>query len=449
MKEKKKLIAIVASLLLVLLVLGFFIRSVFFAGAGRGTSPLTSSGVVMEDAPASLVEVSGDKEQANQANEDGSQTGGNHVYSTFTLYEQDPVILTGTAQLQTDQAYFYDKEKGDIATVKVRDGQFVKKNDLLYTYEQKAVETQHEIEDLMREQTRTYNQREVLIKQLSDYTGAAYNYQGDRISSYWDPSGKQGYYIEEEIGNYSLADGEANAYTSSDPTVEGMKDQIRQVNEAIEDLEIKLIRLQEKQQGRVLAKSDGTIVLNEEGKDNTQVAFIRIVSDEVSVTGTASEYEFYTLEEGRPVSLYINAEDRDIAGEIISFDQIPGSGDSNTIGEASFTPAATSSEGANFNFMISAAEAIQPGFSVKIGIKLPGVVLPVEAIIEENDQTYVFVNREGVAVKVAVTIERQGTQRVVLRELSAGDILLLNPYELVDGQMVTTDLSAETNQDSW
>lgn len=446
MKEKKKLIVIVASLLLVLLVLGFFIRSVFFVGSGRGTSPLTTSGVVMEDAPAALVEVSGDKGQGNQ---DGSQTEENHVYSTFTLYEQDPVTLSGIAQLQTNQAYFYDKEKGIISSVKVRDGQFVKQNDLLYTYEQNEIETQHEIEDMMREQTRTYNQREVLIKQLSDYTGAAYNYQGDRISSYWDPSGKQGYYIEEEIGNYSLADGEANAYTSSDPTVEGMKDQIRQVNEAIEDLEIKLIRLQEKQQGRVLAKSDGTVVLNEEGKDNTQVAFIRIVSDEVSVTGTASEYEFYTLEEGRPVSLYINAEDRDIAGEIISFDQIPGSGDSKTIGEASFTPAATSSKGANFNFMISAAEAIQPGFSVKIGIKLPGVVLPVEAIIEENDQTYVFVNREGVAVKVAVTIERQGTQRVVLRELSAGDILLLNPYELVDGQMVTTDLSAETNQDSW
>lgn len=178
MKEKKKLIVIVASLLLVLLVLGFFIRSVFFAGAGRGTSPLTTSGVVMEDAPAALVEVSGDKGQGNQ---DGSQTGENQIYSTFTLYEQDPVTLTGTAQLQTDQAYFYDKEKGDISSVKVRDGQFVKQNDLLYTYEQNEIETQHEIEDMMREQTRTYNQREVLIKQLSDYTGASYNYQGDRI----------------------------------------------------------------------------------------------------------------------------------------------------------------------------------------------------------------------------------------------------------------------------
>lgn len=228
-----------------------------------------------------------------------------------------------------------------------------------------------------------------------------------------------------------------------------MKDQIRQLNEAIEEVEIKLIRLQEKQQGRVLAKSDGTVVLNEDGKESTQIAFIRIVSDEVSVTGTASEYEFYTLEEGRPVTLYVNAEDRDIAGEIISFDQIPDSGNNNTTGETDLTPTVTSSEGADFNFMISPAEAIQPGFSVKIGIKLPGVVLPVEAIIEEDNQTYVFVYREGIAEKMAVTLERQGTQRVVMRELSAGDILLLNPYELVDGQMVATDLSAETNQDSW
>lgn len=447
MKEKKKLFVIVAGLLLVLVVLIVFIRSLFFAGADRGTLAFTTSGVVMEESAETLVELSGTTDPASL--EDQS-VGEAHVYSTVTLYEQDPVTLNGTAQLQTDQAYFYDKEKGDIATVKVRAGQFVKKNDLLYTYEKNELEIQHEIEDLMREQTRSYNQREVLIKQLSDYTGATYNYQGDRLSNYWDQAGKQAYYIEEAIGNYSLAaDQETTTYTSVDPTIDQMKQQIRDLNEAIEEVEIKLIRLQEKQHGRVLAKTDGRVILSEDGKESNQVAFIRLVSDAVSVTGTASEYEFYTLADGRQVSLYINAEDRSIAGEIISFDQLPASGESTTTGETKLSSAAANNEGAHFKFTIIPKEPIQAGFSVKIGIKLPGVVLPVEAIVEEDGKQYVYLYHEGKAEKVPVAIERQGSQRVVLRGLEAGDILLLNPEGLTHGQAVSTDLSTETTQESW
>lgn len=419
MKEKKKLILIITGLLVVLLLLVVFVRSVFFAEAGRGTSPWTTGGVVMEETttdPASQIE-------AGQGP------------ATFTLYEQDPVTLTGTAQLSSDQAYFYEPEKGDIASVNVRDGQFVKKDDLLYTYELEATETQYELEDLKREQTRSYNQREVLLKQLSDYTGLSYNYQGDRLASYWEASGKQGYYIEEEIGNYSLAAGEATAYTSGDPTVEGLKDQIRQLNEAIEDLEIKLSRLQNKQQGRVLAKQAGRVILNEAGENQAEPAFIRIVSEEVVVSASASEYEFYTLAKGRPVTLYVNAEDRQVAGEITHFDQVP---------TDSLQEEAASAE---YTVTITPSEAIQPGYSVKIGIQLPGVVIPVEAILEEAGQTYVFVSHEGVAEKRAVTIERQGAQRVVLKELSAGDIIFLNPQDLTDGQAVPGDLSDDTETD--
>lgn len=417
MKEKKKLILLITGLLVVLLLLVVFVRSVFFAGAGRGTSPWTTGGVVMEETPTT---------------EPASQIEAGQGLATFTLYEQDPVTLTGTAQLSSDQAYFYEPEKGDIASVNVRDGQFVKKDDLLYTYELEATETQHELEDLKREQTRSYNQREVLLKQLSDYTGASYNYQGDRLASYWEASGKQGYYIEEEIGNYSLAAGEATAYTSGDPTVEGLKDQIRQLNEAIEDLEIKLSRLQNKQQGRVLAKQAGRVILNEAGENQADLAFIRIVSEEVVVTASASEYEFYTLAKGRPVSLYVNAEDRQVAGEITRFDQVPTNSPQEEVASAEYT------------VTIAPSEAIQPGYSVKIGIQLPGVVIPVEAILEEAGQTFVFVSHEGVAEKRAVTIERQGAQRVVLKELSAGDIIFLNPQDLTDGQAVSDVLSDDT-----
>lgn len=58
---------------------------------------------------------------------------GGMVYETFTLYQQDPITIDATAQLLTDDTYFYNPELGDIEAIRVRDGQKVNKGDLLFT----------------------------------------------------------------------------------------------------------------------------------------------------------------------------------------------------------------------------------------------------------------------------------------------------------------------------
>lgn len=427
MKQHKVLIAISVGLLVLLLALGFVFRSVFFSGGASDNQMQVANRAVGTEMPNQLAD--------GQLMTDSTTEEGSVVYSTFSLYEQAPVSVNGKAQLKTDQQYFYNAEMGKIASVQVRDGQYVKENDVLFAYEIDSKQAQYDVEDALREQTRLYNQREEILKQLTQLTGYDYNYQGDKISNFWDYSGKQAYYIEEEIGDSTT--GEDGVDTSSEEAA--LKEQIRQANQQIEDVEIKLIRLKEQQHGRIQAKISGTVILNEAGRENNQVPFIRIISDDISVVGSVSEYEFYTLAEGRPVNLYINAEDREVAGDILSFDQYPVAVAASDTGQPTNAMPGTSTGSSQYNFIIKAEEYIQPGFSVKIGIQLPGVVVPTEAIIEEAGQTYVFVYQEGTVEKRAVTIERQGTNRVVHRELSHGETLVLHPYDLQDGQNITTD----------
>lgn len=438
MKNHRVLIGISSGLVVLLLALVYVLQSIFFSDSALGNQAyVTHTQAGMTNTYESQV---GQREQG--------QTEDTIVYSTFSLYEQDPVSVNGTVQLKTDQQYFFDAEMGNISTVQVRDGQHVKKNDILFAYEVDSQQAQYDIEDTLRDQTRLYNQRENLLAQLTQLSGAYYNYQGDKISSYWDYSGKQGYYVEEAIGDSTHTEDSSDFDDNLASGEEALKEQIRQVNQQIDDIEVKLIRLKEQQHGRILAKSEGVVILNEEGKDSNHVAFIRIISDEVSVVGSVSEYEFYTLAQGRAVNLYINAEDRNVAGEIITFDQFPtthvptesGQGGNSVMGSA-FTDS-------QFNFTIKPEEFIQPGFSVKIGIQLPGVVIPTEAILEESGQSYVFVYQEGTVEKRAVTIERQGSNRVVHRELTSGEILVLHPYDLQGGQAITTDfdMMGQTNE---
>ena len=424
MKEHKVIISLTVGLLVVVICLILVIRSIFFSGSAQDSITQVNYLDSQQDMNSEML---------------AGQIGNNQpIYSTFRLYEQDPVSVSGSVQLQTDQQYFYDVEMGKIATVQVRDGQYVMENDVLYTYEVNSKQAQYDIEDALKEQTRLYNQREILISQLSQLTDGYYNYQGDKISSYWDNSGKQAYYIEESIEDSTGSDNSSE----EDGTLaaeETLKQQVREVNQQIEDVEIKIIRLKENQHGRILASADGTVIINEAGKESNHVPFVRVVSDEVSIVGSVSEYEFYTLAKDRKVNIYVNAEDRNIDGKIIAYDQFPVSSTTNDSSQSASGISGTNSVNSRFNFTIKPDEYLQPGFTVKIGIKLPGVVVPTEAILEEAGEYYVYVYQEGTVEKRKVTIEQQGTNRVVNRELISGEILVLHPYDLNDGQAIMTD----------
>lgn len=376
-------------------------------------------------------------------------------YQVMDLYPQDPVTIDGTVQLVADNSYFYDAEKGQIDQILVQDGQQVKKGDLLYKYIQTG-DLQHDIEDALREQTRLYNDRNRLIDNLSKQTGLLYNYQGDTLQGYWAKDGQYYYYVSELIGKsgqplVSETPLDEEAYQSQvnsiqtagqeDPAA-AAKDQIRQVNQQIEDVEIKLQRLYEKQRGEVRAEYDGKVILNPDGKTSNSVPLVRIISQGVQIKGSVTEYEFYLLAKDIPVQIYINAEDRYVSGTLVRYDEIPpvssapNQQDSGNNASASESNLASGSSSTQFGFTVSPDEFIQPGFTVKIQITPTGLVLPQEAILEEDGHSYVFIYQEGIVHKKEVNLENQGLQRVVQSGLEEGQQVVLNPFDLKDGQKI-------------
>lgn len=393
------------------------------------------------------------KEAAHQLPE--TDENGNEYYYYEVVASQEPIAINGQAQLQTDQSYFYNPEFGEIQEIKIKDGQQVKKGDLLYTYKKADKESQYALEDVMRKQTKLYNQREVLVYQLSQMTGNQYNYQGDWIEV---TDGKGSYYVIEPIGpNTQVSPSSSNVtgeegqdamdgFSSGEMTpddfagqLESIKIQIRQLNEQIEDVEIEMQRIIEKSRDQVFAKKDGKAIVDQEGKDNSLTPLVRLVSDDVSVTGHVSEYEYYLFKENLPVSIYINAEDREIEGEILSYDQYPqtmaNSGDDKTSNDA-ISVGGSTSNGSQYGFVVQPKEFIQPGFSVKVKLTPQGFVISPAALIQDKGKDYVFVYEDGVAHRRKVILRHENGSYVVDGGLKEGDQVLLGADLLSDGQKI-------------
>lgn len=394
------------------------------------------------------------------------------TYNTVIVRPEEPATVDGVVASRIDKGYYYSSDIGTISQVHVSDGQQVQKGDALFTYA--AKEDDHELEDLSREQTNLYNQREALIADLSRLTGGTYNMMGDRIV--W--SYAQGrYVVTDPIGvdygartNTTNSGGQAGGAGAQTPDSGGndadsIKSSIRQVNAQIKEVEIKLLRAQEKKNPTIKADYAGQVYIDERGRDGGSVPFVRIIGQGLVVNGTVDEYNYHLLENDLEVDMYINAEDRTIKGKITSYDRLPQSnsaqhggggsaGGGSGAGEGSgssddASPSQSESQAAKFGFIVEPEEDVQIGFSTQISIPRKGFVLPPESILEMNGEKYVFKYVDGVAKKTKVKMEKIGIQEVITKGLSEGDEVIQDPTGLKDGDQVKVagENRMETDED--
>ncbi|WP_051221033.1 efflux RND transporter periplasmic adaptor subunit [Eremococcus coleocola] len=378
------------------------------------------------------------------AEQSQSEADDRAAYMVYAVADQAPVTVNGTVQLAGDSAYFYDSNQGDIADIKVKDGQKVQRGDILFTYNNNGQDLKYELEDAQRENQRLIDQRQSLLNQLTELTGVYYNFKGDQIEL--DPNAKDGYYVVAEIGQSvsapnSSAEAESEGLDDQDGG-ESVKEQIRQLNQQIDDATIKIERLKEKQSSSVKAQADGKVYLDLNGQTDSSLPLVRIVSEDIVVRGQVDEFDFYVLAEDRPVTIYLPAEDRTVKGSIISYEDIPaysGTNASSSQQEGLNTnpsPSSSNAESAKFAFVVKPETKLQAGFSAKVNIKLPGYVIPAEAILDQAGKTYVFIYQDGRAFKKEIKLEQEAGQDIIKRGLKAGEQVILNPIDLSDGQTV-------------
>ncbi|AMB98989.1 hypothetical protein AWM75_02795 [Aerococcus urinaehominis] len=374
------------------------------------------------------------------------------AYQVVTVAKQDPVTIDGKAGLKQDDAYYYKPERGDLAAINVSNGQKVAQGDLLFSYQN--IEAQQQIEDANRQLNRLYNERARLYDQLNSgqamASSAGTTYLAQPLSQ--DLAGKDGSQapaladspgalagqegVDQSGVNLLPAADEAAtdpASPASGATNDAIYDQLRQVNQQIEDAEINLSRAQNNTNNLVTAERPGRVVVDEAGRTDSSRPLIRVVSEDSQVQAEAGEYDYYLLSKGQSVDLEIPANGQSTTGEISNYSKLPSQSPSLPAAGGSVAP---SGGEAKFAFTVKPKEKIQPGFSVKISFPLKGFALPASALVKDKGKTFVYLYKDGQVKRQEVPTQKQGRQEVVTDQLKAGDQVVVNPEGLSDGQEI-------------
>lgn len=174
----------------------------------------------------------------------------------------------------------------------------------------------------------------------------------------------------------------------------------------------------------VKAKTEGIIVLDEDGKTNTNVPLIQIVSETVVVIGQVSEYDYSALSINQKVKIKSVSTDDEIEGEVVSIAILPSS-DEHVTGTTIY------------HFVIEIGEFMQYGSSVDIELAENKIIIPKSALVKNDDETFVFLYEDGKVVMTKITyIEERGLIQV-LEGLEPGNQVIENADDkLQDAQEV-------------
>ena len=101
-------------------------------------------------------------------------------------------------------------------------------------------------------------------------------------------------------------------------TLQGNEADLADVNENIASLEKSATT-------KVIASTEGIIILQEKGKADSSVPLIKIISEAVVVVGEVSEYDYATLSIDQEVTVKHVSVNEEIKGRITSIDRLASS----------------------------------------------------------------------------------------------------------------------------
>ena len=319
-----------------------------------------------------------------------------HHYTIMELTEQEPLVLDGNIETAKEQSYHVDPQEGQVAQVKVTDGQEVEAGDVLFEYDNETISD--EVADLNRQVSRLVSERDRLYQELET--------QKNRKAQ-----AKQE--LEKEVPTQNQ---------------QGTANQTAHVG-AMDT--------------SVTADIAGTISINPEGKTNVQLAFIKITSKDSEAKTTVSEYDYESVEKGASVTIYVKAQDREIKGTISFVSTDPSGSGANPVPSLPTSPSAASSGGghsvARYDVIVKPEISLPNGFTVQVKIPQKGLVLTEQAIQKDGEQEYVYLYDNGVAKRKNIKRVKKGFQWIVQEGLSIGDKVIANPdSDITDGAAVSS-----------
>lgn len=329
---------------------------------------------------------------------------------TVTLNEElmkETVMTPGTLQLAQEQNVYYQAEKGEIAEIFVEEGDSVEKGDQLLRYENNQLDLEKRQNDLQIRSTSLQlenirkKHREIDKELEKDKDNEMLQQEHDEIK------------LQEQMSVIELEQSQL---------------QRESITKQLEEL-------------TVTAKVDGTVLSVNENATTDPLGEKPIIQigtlADLIVEGTISEYDTMNISVGQEVRLTSDAvPEEEWKGKVSFIGDLPK--DQTIVGMEQTDSSVL------YPITVTLEEDIKlkPGFKMLIEIitKEEKVnTLPIETIIQEDDNNYVFIVEDGKAKRVEVKTGIVDTNKIeIIEGVGKKDKVIINPPDnLSDGMEVT------------
>ncbi|EXJ23932.1 periplasmic component of efflux system [Alkalibacterium sp. AK22] len=352
--------------------------------------------------------------------ESGTDEGAD--YTVYEVYEEAPVLFDGRVQALDIQEVYLDGGSEELVELYVTNGQTVEPGTELLTYQNE--EAQRQLDDQRRQRERLVSRRSALETDRANAVNGRDRAEREG-NQYKEDSALEGEAVgrfESELSSYEMEIAEAEMEISQIDQAD------QDLLEQLEDLDFSINRLSDQAKVTEKAVISGQVHVNPGGTEDGQgtgAPYLSIVSEDVEIEASVSEYDFEKIKKGEKVHISLTNSDREMEGAITYVSSIP----AQVSGE---------NETARYLFTVSPDEPIQYGFSVEIAFYEGLIYLPASTVISEEEGTYVYVYNDGTAERRPVEVESEGNMYLLKEGLMSGEEVLEEPEDtLSDGDEVS------------
>ncbi|MGG0718415.1 efflux RND transporter periplasmic adaptor subunit [Robertmurraya massiliosenegalensis] len=324
------------------------------------------------------------------------------------------LMVPGTLELQEEQSVFSSPELGKVEEILVEVGQQVKKGDVLVRFDDSQLNL------------------EIEQNKISVESGYLRINQLQKQKEHLDSRKKD---LSDQIGKKEAEKQLASEYDQIEMEIRLANLDLKQTllqKDALEE-RVKDFELTSLVEGTVLTVNENaTELVTEVQEPLVQVGSLH----SMIATGSLSEYDVLKVRSGQKVILKSDVlPNEEWEGEIVNVASVPqNTGLANPM----------ENQAVQFPIIVQINDGIdlKPGFQLIMEIETEekeGFVISSEAIIYEDDKTFVYLVNDGIAHKQEIEIGITSGERMeVVEGLKAEDTIVLNPSDKVsDGMEVT------------
>lgn len=328
---------------------------------------------------------------------------------TITIPSVEKVFINGKIVPNESKKIYLDIASGEVSSVSVKNGETVKKGDVLFTYKNDKLDTQ--IKDLELQLKSAKEQKSDLLKKKDEL----------------DKKAKEDKEKLEKIKNESLNSGKVpEAIEGVNPmagSISGDSIDTQAIDKQINLLENQIKNLKSSKYKEVTAPINGIVTINKDNQ-NVQEPYMIIQSNNLYVDGVVNEKDQQKVKKNQKVDVSILANNKNIKGKIISVSDIPENS------AASLDP--KSSQNMSFykvDIDLDSQKGIVDGFHVQATVNLDekDITIPKSAVLDENGKKYVYIVSDNKLKKAFVTVTEEKDKYIVKEGLNSGEKVVKTP----------------------